>query len=920
MAASPKRANSDDGEEQPVEFGSPMFDNETVNPVPEPPALEQEESNSFGTPASHQSEAGMAGIQRDVSTSAFQSFNEGNRSRKDDSPPIADELPVKEQIDTGNDSSPANSYLQLDLEAAGSARKVEAEEVDFKSSNKSSGSGAMDALRTSLAAIWNSKPHPRLSNNHSEQPKRETSKRRISTKQYSPVPTPAEKASRPITPDATSTQPKEESSEAQAEAESGAMDSLRSSLMMIWNSKPKLDAQATTQTKPDNDVQSAEAARAEESMDGLDAGAKKTHDPESQAQERPDPRGRTEPSEFKRVFSEDSSDASSYRRTQKKKTRRCDGLSARQRPPPRQARDAMGRQYLAARGRSQSRERTITPIPSNEDLNDTGLLGDCRGSYDSTDDFPLETLCVSDAYRCAPRYNTEAMCTADPLAFRKPARVAANPSSVQPTPTTETEDSFINAALQARNMDDVVVIYSATPDKRDWHPPEQERKEHDTMVRAILERPSLIDKSIRESNEPRYWDWREVRKWVLIGLAMLVLIAIIAGCLTCGITGSCGRRTADPLEEIEEVKPLVLNLPLYTQEALKSLHTAQTKAYFWLESDPYRNSYSHERKLQRFALATLYYSTKIAQNWTVSTSWLSYDIHECYWFSSYEGMDVCQDDEITHLVLKKNNLRGNIPPELALLTSLVELDLSRNVLIGPIPEELVELSNLEVLWLEKNELNGEIPSRISSMTSLTNLALATNDLKGTIPSEVGTLTNLKKLRLFYNYLTGSVPTELGLLRKLEVLDVDVNHLSGTIPPQLGQLEQLKELWLDWNSFVGPLPSELGLLSNLVKLYLGRAFVEDELRDEDWRGSGDYEIPSELGQLNNLQELYLDNNNLTGVIPRELSELTNLERATLDNNLLTDSISPGICALFGGELESLSIDCGEVLCSCGCTCV
>lgn len=887
IPTSPDRVKSDEDEEQPSEFGIPMFESEsapsesgrTAGLFPGQQEKESpERQKQDGDLKSYESPV----IRPRAIGSAFHTFGQDTLPL---APPTG-ELPVKEEIDEGSDTSPIKSYLQLDLEATGSSQKLGSDEHYLRPSSNTAGTGPMEALRSSLALIWNSKPIPEALKGRDQQ--QNGSKRRPTSQERrlnaSPVASKGQSPSKPSTACCNM----------QPEASAGAMESIRTSLIMIWNSKPRPKLMPGSST-PSKD------SRPDYEVSRVHSSPRMPKDIESQARGRR-PSYRQEQSDCKRerVYSEDS-DASSYRRNDRKKTRHADGLSARHKPPSRQQLP-MGSQYLtSSRGQSTSRERTVTPIPFDQDDCSSDLLGK-RRSYDSMDDAQAQSKFTSDAYRNPPRY-------------------AATPSPVKPVATTETEDSFINAAL-TRNVDDVVVIYSGKPDTLDWHPPEQERKEHDTMVRAILERPSLIDKSIRESSQPSYSDWRQVRKWVLIAFAMILFTATIAGCLACGITGSCARREVNVQKEQveEEVQPLVLNLPIYTQEALNSLHTAQTKAYFWLESDPNRQSYSEARTMQRFALATLYYSTKIAQNWTVSTSWLSYDIHECYWFSSYEGVDVCEGDEIKHLVLSKNNLRGNIPPEIALLTSLVELDLSRNVLIGPIPEELGSLTSLEKLSLEKNELNGSIPSQIKSMTSLTSLALATNDLQGPIPSEMGMLTELQRLQVFYNYLTGPIPTEIGLLTNLEVLDVDVNHLSGTIPAEIGQLSKLKELWLDWNNFVGPIPTELGMVKSLEKLYLGRAFVEDDLRDDDWRGSGRYTIPSELGQLSNLLELYLDNNNLTGMIPTEFSLLTSLQRATLDNNLLTDSISPGVCALFGDELESLTIDCEEVLCSCGCTCV
>jgi Leucine-rich repeat (LRR) protein len=859
--------------------------------------------------------------------SAFHSFSH------DEKHSFSGDLPVKEQFDVGTETSPARSYLQLDLEAATSTQKLQREGAESPPA-KASGVGPIDSLRSSLAMIWNSKPFPsRQIEQHNE-----ASCGRESTDPLVPAASQSKAASLPNDArEGQATMPRDQDACCQVPPESGAgaIDSLRSSLMMIWNSKPR------------------PTIKAQEGLTStLTSSAKSMDLPSTSLDSQEEGRSFDNPS--------NSTD---------KQRDRTDGLSsARQKLQLKETRMSMGIQYLPSSQqlRSLSRERTITPIPSGDELYSCGLLGENRrrnSSFDSVEDLHVNTSRgTPDPYRLGSSYrssplgsdyrmspNVSSLSKASPRGSSYKAspnngqacKMSPNscssykaspkgsvyksspkesPSSIKPAPTTETENSFIHAALKARNANDVVVIYSGTPETKGWHPPEQERQEHDTMVRAILERPSLIDKSTIDPFQPKHLDWRKVRKWTLVTMAMLFFAAVIAGCLACGITGNCTGRNVNDEGGEEEFQPLVLTLPEYTQESLKSMHSAQSKAYTWLENDPYRNTYSDSRKLQRFALASLYYSTRIAQNWTVSTSWLSYDVHECYWFSSYAGKDVCEGDQIKHLVLTKNNLRGNIPPELALLTPLVELDLSRNVLIGPIPEQLQALTALEHLWLEKNELNGDIPSQIGIMTSLKTLTLATNDLEGTLPSEVSALTNLQTLRLFYNSLSGTVPNEIGHLTALEVLDVDVNNLSGTIPTQLSLLMNLTELWLDWNSFVGPIPTELGLLSNLKKLYLGRVFVGESLRNADWKDSGNYQIPTQLGLLTNIEELYLDNNDLTGMIPTQLSALTNLQIATLDNNFLKDSISPGICSLFGGQLDSLTIDCSEVFCSCGCTCV
>ena len=55
-----------------------------------------------------------------------------------------------------------------------------------------------------------------------------------------------------------------------------------------------------------------------------------------------------------------------------------------------------------------------------------------------------------------------------------------------------------------------------------------------------------------------------------------------------------------------------------------------------------------------------------------------------------------------------NNLVGSIPPEIAYLDSLVELDLSANVLTSTVPTELFLLNNLGSLSISSNQLSGEV--------------------------------------------------------------------------------------------------------------------------------------------------------------------------------------------------------------------
>ena len=174
---------------------------------------------------------------------------------------------------------------------------------------------------------------------------------------------------------------------------------------------------------------------------------------------------------------------------------------------------------------------------------------------------------------------------------------------------------------------------------------------------------------------------------------------------------------------------------------------------------------------------------------------------------------------VTTMVLSDRKLSGTIPPELAALANLQELDLHNNQLSGPIPLQLGTLVNLQGLWLYSNQLTGPIPPQLGALTNLSELALHDNQLSGPIPPQMGTLVNLQGLWLYSNQLTGSIPPQLSAVTSLQVLDLRDNQLSGTIPPQLGMLTNLQGLGLSGNRLSGTVPPQLDSLTNLQGLWL-----------------------------------------------------------------------------------------------------
>ena len=340
----------------------------------------------------------------------------------------------------------------------------------------------------------------------------------------------------------------------------------------------------------------------------------------------------------------------------------------------------------------------------------------------------------------------------------------------------------------------------------------------------------------------------------------------------------------------------------------------------------------------RKALVALYNATGGA-NWTNNTNWLTTAP-----IGQWRGVTTDSQGRVTELNLTSNQLKGEIPPELADLASLKLLDLGGNELTGPIPTWLSSLTNLEELYLWENELTGTIPAELGRLSNLGQLSLSGNQLTGQITAELGNLSNLQELDLWGNGLTGTIPSELGSLSKLQHLSLSDNQLTGTIPTWLGSLTDLQELYLWGNGLMGTIPSELARLTSLEILALGDNRLTGKIPAEltsltkleelsltsnqltgaipTWLGtlteledlrlwgnelSG--EIPTELGSLTNLKELHLNSNQLTGEIPAELARLTKLEDLRLWGNELSGEIPAELGRL--SNLEQLHLSSNQL---------
>jgi Leucine-rich repeat (LRR) protein len=122
-------------------------------------------------------------------------------------------------------------------------------------------------------------------------------------------------------------------------------------------------------------------------------------------------------------------------------------------------------------------------------------------------------------------------------------------------------------------------------------------------------------------------------------------------------------------------------------------------------------------------------------------------------------------------------LRGTLPADLSMATSLEEINLNGNALTGTVPS-LSKLGKLQKLDLHYNKLNESLPELLPQ--SLTYISFANNDFSGTIPTSWSKLSNVAILGLAQNKLRGIVDM-VSKLPKLEVLFLRNNSFVGKIP-------------------------------------------------------------------------------------------------------------------------------------------
>jgi len=228
-------------------------------------------------------------------------------------------------------------------------------------------------------------------------------------------------------------------------------------------------------------------------------------------------------------------------------------------------------------------------------------------------------------------------------------------------------------------------------------------------------------------------------------------------------------------------------LPKYTIVALEDAKSPQRKAYDWLLADPSFSLFPDWRKLQRFALACLFYSLG-GDGWSSKTGWLDYEHHECQWETfSYEKLMLAKDFFLTSFHPFENAVDESVIDQVYHDNPCYDRSLNDSSLDG----------EYRYLWHVGNNLDGTLPPELCLLTSLRSILLGLTRIHGALPATIGKLSELETISIMKTQMN-DIPSEIGLLTNLKALMVIENEVGGTIASELGRLEKLQLLTLDHN--------------------------------------------------------------------------------------------------------------------------
>lgn len=484
-------------------------------------------------------------------------------------------------------------------------------------------------------------------------------------------------------------------------------------------------------------------------------------------------------------------------------------------------------------------------------------------------------------------------------------------------------------------------------------------------------RPVVLPTETAEPVQPKKHDQDSKKSLLFWGIAaMVVVIGIVIG-VTLFLVGkkegnSNNKESSSPIPGGAGVDSgdfwdwdLPFALPNATRLAFEQdidHKTPVSKAFQWSKQDPYLDTYSEARNLQRFVLALFYFAT-IGDGWihdgndiATGTVELPDFVIDHYLNRGRDGpgrrhLELEAEEEVawyfaTSVPPSSGGLRRKLQPPggggkcggfipkiggikkvnitarpwlsytdsecdwfstapLVNLTvcngqgEMFALDLELNNLAGTLPPEIALFGSLNILNLWGNNIGAPLFTDIGKLTNLRFLYGRRNHLTGTVPSELGLLTDLWQLDINQNSLRGRLPKEFWTMSNLEQIHIGDNQFSGSLPDNIGSLlPKLRTLRVRQNQFTGTLPTSLGLLPDLWVLAA-------------WTNQFSGTIPTELGNLSNLHYFLFQGNRLHGTIPSEMGQLPLVQMKLTGNPGITGTL-PSELGLLNGTIYVFDI--------------
>lgn len=267
-----------------------------------------------------------------------------------------------------------------------------------------------------------------------------------------------------------------------------------------------------------------------------------------------------------------------------------------------------------------------------------------------------------------------------------------------------------------------------------------------------------------------------------------------------------------------------------------------------------------------------------------------------------------------------NNLSGEIPPSICDARALQFLDLSYNNLSGLIPPCLMEdIHSLSVLLLKSNQLQGELPHNFKKGCALEEINLSNNQIGGQLPRSLTACGGLQLFDIGNNQINDTFPCWMSMLPQLQVLVLKSNQFFGHVGlSAVGQKQnhcefmRLRILSLASNNFFGTLPTNWfkSFKSMMVKSANDTLLMQNDF-NLYWRA---YQFTAEITYkgsavtfskiLKTLVIIDVSDNAFHGSIPESIGELVLLGGLNMSHNALTGPITSQLGALH--QLESLDL--------------